>query len=171
MEMIVEGLSSIRVGGKYPFLVLQHLCSEGEVVWNFVILVVDSNTGGPSLVAVRMEHLFAYQFDIENIGWKTCEVEKGSIILWIFSCMGAFNVGWWELVWLVLYTSLQLQLPCTYSLPILHIYSTPNRRRIWNPVEHLQLSFCAEIVDVLRPLAIFAEELHRVSLLRCLTGF
>ena len=46
-----------------------------------MILVVDSNTEGPSLVAVRMEHLFAYQFDIENIGWKTCEVEKGSIIL------------------------------------------------------------------------------------------
>ena len=25
---------------------------------------------------------------------------------------------------LVLYTSLQLQIPCTYSLPALHIYST-----------------------------------------------
>ena len=29
----------------------------------------------------------------------------------------------------------------------------------------------AEIVKVLRPLAIFAEELHRVSLTGCLTGF
>ena len=32
-------------------------------------------------------------FNIENFGWKTCEVEKGSIILLIFSCGRAFNVG------------------------------------------------------------------------------
>ena len=54
--MIVEGPSSIPVAGKLSFLVLQNCCS------NFVILVEDSDTGGPSLVAVRMEYLFAYQF-------------------------------------------------------------------------------------------------------------
>ena len=43
-----------------------------------------------------------------------------------------------------------------------------NRRRIWNPVEHLRLSNKLtisakkpEIVNLLKPLAIFAEELHR----------
>ena len=59
-----------------------------------MFLVKDSDTGGPSLVAVRMEYLFAYQFCIENFGSKTCEVEKGSISLLIFSCGQAFNVGW-----------------------------------------------------------------------------
>ena len=67
---------------------------------------------------------------------------------------------------LVLYISLQFQIPCTYSLPTLHIYSTSNQRRIWNPIEHLWSLF-AEIVNVLRLLAIFADELHRVTL----TGF
>ena len=32
-------------------------------------------------------------FDIENFGWKTCELEKRSIILLIFSFGRAFNVG------------------------------------------------------------------------------
>ena len=32
---------------------------------------------------------------------------------------------------------LQLQIPCTYSLPTLHIYSTSNQRDIWNSVTHL----------------------------------
>ena len=88
-------------------------------------------------------------FDIENFGWKTCEVEKGSIILLIFSCGRAFNVGGWGLVRLILYTSLQLQIPCTYSLPTLHIYSTSNQRRVWNSVKHLRWSFFAEIVNAL----------------------
>ena len=68
---------------------------------------------------------------------------------------------------LVLYISLQLQIPCTYSLPTLQIYSTSNQRRIWNPVEHMRWSYFAEIVNVLRLMAIFAKELHRVTL----TGF
>ena len=88
-------------------------------------------------------------FDIENFGWKTCEVEKGSIILLIFSCRRAFKVGGWGLVRLILYSSLQLQIPCTYSLPTLHIYSTSNRRCVWNPVEHLRWSFFTEIANVL----------------------
>ena len=66
-----------------------------------------------------------------------------------------------------LYTSLQLQIPCTCSLPTPQTYSTSNQGRIQNPVEHLRLSFFTEIVNLLRPLAIFAEEYHR----ECLTGF
>ena len=88
-------------------------------------------------------------FAMENFGWKTCEVEKGSIILLIFSCGRAFNVGGWGLVRLILYTSLQLQIPCTYSLPTLHIYSTSNRRRVWNPVKPRWWRFSAEIVNTL----------------------
>ena len=32
-------------------------------------------------------------FDIDNFGCETCEMEKGNIILSIFSCRGAFNGG------------------------------------------------------------------------------
>ena len=88
-------------------------------------------------------------FAIKNFERKTCEVEKGNIILLIFSCGRAFNVGGWWLVRLILYTSLLLQIPRTYSLPTLNIYSTSNRRRVWNPVKHLWWSFFAEIVNVL----------------------
>ena len=134
--MIAEGPMSIPMGGKLPFLVLQNQCSEAVGAWNFLMRIKNSDTGGPSLVAVRMEYQLGW-----NFGWKTCEVKKRSVILLIFPCGGAFNVGEWGLVWLVLYTSLQLQIPCTYSLPALHIYSTSNRRHIWNPVEHLKWSF------------------------------
>ena len=48
-----------------------------------------------------------------------------------------------------------------------HLQQLSNRNRIWNPVEHLQQSFFAEIVDIFRLLAIFAEELHS----GCLIGF
>ena len=45
--------------------------------------------------------------------------------------------------------------------------STSNGKRIWNPVEHLWWRFFAEIVNLLRPLAVFATELHPEGL----TGF
>ena len=63
---------------------------------NFVILNEDSDTGGPSLVAVRIEYLFAYQFWY----WE----------LWVGNLWGG--------------ESNKLQIPCTYNLPTLHIYST-----------------------------------------------
>ena len=75
----------------------------------------------------RMEYLFAYQFWY----WE----------LWVENLWGGErkhyfgNVGRWGLVRLVLYTSLHQS--CTYSLPTLHIYSTSNRRHIWNLVEHV----------------------------------
>ena len=59
---------------------------------------------------------------------------------------------------LVLYTSLRLQIPCTYSLPTVHIYSTSYRRHIWNPVEHLRWSFFPEIVNVLILLWVFSQK-------------
>ena len=43
----------------------------------------------------------------------------------------------------------------TYTLHLQHLL-----RRVWNPIQHLRWSFFAEIV-AFRPLAIFAEELHR----------
>ena len=156
-----------------------------EILW---FLLRTPTLGVRVLLPLGWNTCLPINFDIENFGWKTCEVEKGGIILLIFSCGGAFNVGWWGLVRLVLYNSLQLQILCTYSLPTLYIYSTSDRRRIWNPVEHLRWRFFAEIVNVLRvehlrwrffaeivnvlrPLAIFEEELHRVSLTKSLTGF
>ena len=99
--------------------------------WNFVILAEYSNIGGPGLVAVRMEYLFVYKFWYWEL-LETCLEEKESIILIIFSFGGAFDVGGWGLVWLVLFTSLRLQIPWTYDLPTLHIYSTSNRRRVYN---------------------------------------
>ena len=53
-------------------------------------------SGGPSLVDVRTEYLFAYDFDIENFEWKTYDGGKGTIILLTFSCGGAFNVSGWR---------------------------------------------------------------------------
>ena len=62
MKMIVGDPSSIPVGVKFSFLVLQKLVFRSSGAWNFVILVMDFEIGGLSFVAVRMEYLFAYQF-------------------------------------------------------------------------------------------------------------
>ena len=66
MKMIVEDPSLIPVGSKFPFLVLQ----------------------------VVLHTCLPINFDIENVGCKTCEVEKRSIILLNISCRRSFNVGW-----------------------------------------------------------------------------
>ena len=49
MKMIVDGPSSIPVDGKFPFLFYKI-----SAVWNFVILVKDSDTGSSSLLVVRI---------------------------------------------------------------------------------------------------------------------
>ena len=85
------------------------------------------------------------------------EGQEGRIILLTFSCGGTFNVGGPDLVELVLFTILWLQIPRNGSLPISHIYNTSNRRYILNPVEHLQWNFLEETVNVLRSLATLAE--------------
>ena len=61
MKMIVEGPSSILMGGKFPFLVLQISVSKCGA-WNFVILVKVSTTGVQVSLLLGMEYLFAYQF-------------------------------------------------------------------------------------------------------------
>ena len=139
----------------------------------FVIFVEDSDTRGPSLLAIRMEYLFTYQFCywelwVENLRGGE---RKHYFVNLLISCGGVFNVSGWWLMRLALYTILQLQISCTYSLPTLHFYSTSNQRLIWNLVEHLQWSFFAEIVNASRLLAIFAKEILRVSLTGSLTGF
>ena len=102
MKMIAEDPSLIPMGGKFPFFCFTKLVFRRSGAWNFVILVKDSDTGDPSFIAVRMEYLFACQFLYWELWWKTYEVEKGSIILLIFSCGRGFNVGGWGLVWLIL---------------------------------------------------------------------
>ena len=82
--------------------------------WSFGILVEDSDTGGPRSVDVRMECLFAYQFWY----WELC-IENlwgggRKHFLLIFFSGSTFNIGGWGLMRLVLYTSLKLQIPCTY---------------------------------------------------------
>ena len=70
---------------------------------------------------------------------------------------------------LVSYTSLRLQIPCTYSLPTSYIYSTFNRKPVWNPVEHLRWRFFSEIVNKVvgyflrkAPLCIFDKMFDRI---------
>ena len=76
------------------------------------------------------------------------------------------------------YSSIESQLfPCTPACACkfhaLEVYLHPtftalsNKRRIWNPAEHLWWRLFAEIVDVFSPLTIFAKELH----CGCSTGF
>ena len=60
--------------------------------------------------------------------------------------------------WSSLNTSGRLHLKFTYNL---HLQHHSNRRCIWNPVGHLLWSSSAEILNVLRLQAIFAEELYR----------
>ena len=108
MKMIVEGPSSIPVGGKFQFLVLQNKCSVAVGAWNFVILVEASGTGRPSLVAVRMEYLFAYQFWYWELSMENLWGEERNHFFINFFLWGAFKVGGWELVRLVLCISLQL---------------------------------------------------------------
>ena len=109
--------------------------------WKSVILLENSDTGGPSLVVVSMEYLFSYQFWYGELWIENLWGGERKRYFVNFPCGGVFDVGGWGLVLLVLYTNLQLQIPCTYSLPTLHIYSTSNRMRIWNPVKHLLWRF------------------------------
>ena len=53
------------------------------------------------------------------------------------------------------------RIPCTYSPPAPHIYNNSGWIRIWNPVGGLWWSFFAEATNMLRMLAVFAEEIHR----------
>ena len=50
------------MGSQFAIPVLLNFCSKSVGVYDFEILVEDSDTGGPSSLNVRMEHLFAFQF-------------------------------------------------------------------------------------------------------------
>ena len=146
MKMIVEGPSSkpansISCFTKFVF--------RSSVACNFAGVRVQLPLGWNTCLPIN--------FDIEKFWWKTCEVEKGSIILLFFSCGRAFNVAGWGLVRLVLYTSLQLQIPCTCNLPTLHIYSTSSRRCVWDPLEPLRWSFFCRNSQRVRAVSYFCK--------------
>ena len=46
----------------------------------FVILVEESDTGGPSLITIRLEYLL-YNSDVVNLVWESNKREAGSIIV------------------------------------------------------------------------------------------
>ena len=50
------------MGGQFPIPGLQNLFYESIGGIKFVILVENFDTGGPSLITVRKEYLFAFQF-------------------------------------------------------------------------------------------------------------
>ena len=66
--------------------------------WNFEILVEDSDIGGPSLIAVRIECLFLFQFWYVNSEWKTGDREGESTIVW-----GGWGVFKFNLLYINLY--------------------------------------------------------------------
>ena len=61
-------------------------------------------------------------------------------------------------LWSSLNTSSRLHLESTYNL---HLKHHSNWRGFWYPVEHLRQSSFAEMINVLRLLAVFAEEPYR----------
>ena len=56
-----EHPSSISVGSQFLIIVLRNFGSEAVGTSNFVVLVEDSDTGGPSSITVRIKYLFAFQ--------------------------------------------------------------------------------------------------------------
>ena len=90
-------------------------------------------------------------------------MEKGSIILLVL--VGECWCDWF-------YTPV-----CIYKFHALTVYlhstfTVPPIREIFEIQSHIwTTSFFTEIVKVLRLLAIFIEELYRVFLTGCLTGF
>ena len=83
------------MGSEFSISVLLNLCSESMEASNFEILVVDSDTGGPSSITVRMEYLFYFSnSDIVNFVCKTDEREEESIVLLIFLLWQYLNRRW-----------------------------------------------------------------------------
>ena len=111
---------------------------------------------GCTMLKIRRQILFYFQGRIKVIATFTHNVQTKFIRRWKSSWDWASTT--------FLYTSLRLQIPCTSSPHTTHLYNTYNRRRIWNPTKHLQRVLFVNIVNLLRPLTIFAGELHR----RCL---
>ena len=160
MKMMIEDPSSIPVGSKLPFLVLQNQCS--EAVWHEILrsFLRTPTQGFRVQLTLGWNTCLPINFDFENVGWKTCEVEKGSIIL--VTLVGEAWRGWF-------YTPI-----CTNHALTVYLHSTftvpPIRDTSGIQSNMCTMIFFAEMINVLRPLAIFVEELHRVSLTGCLAG-
>ena len=58
----VKVISSIPLGGQFSLSILQNLRWEAGGDIKYVILVEDSDTGGPSSITVRIEYLRAFQY-------------------------------------------------------------------------------------------------------------
>ena len=100
MKTTVEGPSLIPMGEKFPFLALQNQCSWVVGHEIFLSLLRAPTLGMRVLLPLGWNTCLAINFDIEKFRWKTCEVEKGIIILLIFSCrhalmlLGEVWCGW-----------------------------------------------------------------------------
>ena len=94
-----------------------------------------------------------------NFVWKTCEMEEGRIILLIFSCGGAFNVGGVGFIHQSAVTN-SMHLQSTYTKHLQHLPSETHSEFTRN----LRWNFFTEMINVLRPLPIFANKLHPGSL-------
>ena len=80
-----QGNSSfISMGGQFSILTLWNWCSEAVGAWNFEILVEDSDTAGPSSIAVLIESFFTIFVPILicELCLKNDEGEAESIIKW-----------------------------------------------------------------------------------------
>ena len=85
LRILNQGNSSLNsMGGQFPILALWNLYSESVGTWNFEILVEDSDTGSPSLIAVRIESLFTIFVPIPTckLCMKNDEGEAESVIKW-----------------------------------------------------------------------------------------
>ena len=110
MKIMIESPSSIPVGGKLPFLVLQNWCS--EAVGHDILC---SLLRTPKL-GVEWNTCLPINYDTENFGWKTCEVEKGSIIL--LKLVGEGWCSWFYTpVCIYKFHQLTVYLHYTFTLP------------------------------------------------------
>ena len=66
--------------------------SSGDL--NFMILVEDCDTGGPSSMTVRMEYLLGFQFSYYELCVETDGGKAGNFIFLIFVLWGCFNCRW-----------------------------------------------------------------------------
>ena len=70
------------MGSQFLIPALWNLCLESVGAWNLEILLEDSDTGGPSSIAVQRECLFTIFIPICKLYLKNDEGEGESIIKW-----------------------------------------------------------------------------------------
>ena len=77
-----SSLNSMR--GQFSILTLWNLCLEAVGAWNFEILVEDTDTAGPSSIAVRIESFFTIFVPIPicELCLKNNEGETEHILKW-----------------------------------------------------------------------------------------